>query len=142
MDVYRAGLDMYGNCGDMELAQCVFDEMPERDVNSWTALISCYGLNGHGTKAIAIFERMKQTVSVTPNSVTFMAVLTACSHARLLQDDFQYFKAMSSDFGIEPAMKHHICMVDMLGRAGQFSEVLRFINEMPIRPDYCGVGKQ
>ncbi|KAJ8629087.1 hypothetical protein MRB53_022410 [Persea americana] len=144
--VYRAGfemenfignglIDMYGKCGDMELAQRVFDEMLERDVNSWTALISCYGLNGHGTKAIAIFERMKQTTSITPNSITFMAVLTACSHACLLKDGFQYFKAMSSNFGIEPAMKHYVCMVDMLGRAGQFSEVLRFINEMPIRPD-------
>ncbi|RWR84439.1 Pentatricopeptide repeat [Cinnamomum micranthum f. kanehirae] len=144
--VYRAGferenfignglIDMYGKCGDMELAQRVFNEMLERDVNSWTALISCYGLNGHGTKAIAIFERMKQTASITPNSVTFIAVLTACSHACLLQDGFQYFKAMSSNFGIEPAMKHYVCMVDMLGRAGQFSEALRFINEMPIRPD-------
>lgn len=144
--VYRAGferenfvgnalIDMYGKCGDVELAQHVFDEMPERDVNSWTALITCYGLNGHGTRAIAIFEEMKQMTSVNPNSVTFMAVLTACSHACLLQDGFRYFEAMSSYFGIEPAMKHYVCMVDMLGRAGNFSEALRFINEMPIRPD-------
>ncbi|XP_058076343.1 putative pentatricopeptide repeat-containing protein At3g49142 [Magnolia sinica] len=100
-------IDMYGKCGDVEKAQQVFDNMQERDVGSWTALINCYGLHGHGTRAIAVFEKMKQTPSGTPQLY----------------------------FSIDPTMKHHVCIVDMLGRAGHLMEALKFISDMPIQPD-------
>ncbi|KAJ4959685.1 hypothetical protein NE237_019595 [Protea cynaroides] len=126
-------IDMYGKCGDLELAELVFDKMQEKDVSSWTALINCYGLNGQGSKAISIFEKVKQTTSVAPNTVTWLAVLSACSHSHLIEDGFRYFKEMSTDFGVKPSMKHYVCMVDMLGRAGHFPEALKFINDMPFQ---------
>ncbi|OVA04083.1 Pentatricopeptide repeat [Macleaya cordata] len=128
-------IDMYGKCGFLELADHVFDKMQERDVGSWTALIMCHGLHGQGVKAIEIFEKMKKTKAVTPNSVTLVAILTACSHSCLVEDGFKYFKSLNDDFGIEPAMKHYICMVDLLGRAGLLAEALKFINEMPVQAD-------
>ncbi|XP_043717958.1 pentatricopeptide repeat-containing protein At3g46790, chloroplastic-like [Telopea speciosissima] len=126
-------IHMYGKCGALELSEMVFDKMQEKDVGSWTALINCYGLNGQGSKAISIFEKMKQTSSVIPNPVTWIAVLSACSHSHLKEDGFRYFKEMSADFGVKPNMKHYVCMVDMLGRAGHFQEALKFINDMPLQ---------
>ncbi|KAF8369945.1 hypothetical protein HHK36_032025 [Tetracentron sinense] len=128
-------IDMYGKCGALDLAELVFSKMQERDVSSWTALINCYGLHGKGAKAISIFEKMKQNGDITPNSVTLIALLSACSHSFLIEDGFRYFKAMSCDYGIEPNMKHYVCMVDMLGRVGLLAEALQFINEMPIPAD-------
>ncbi|KAF9616472.1 hypothetical protein IFM89_029769 [Coptis chinensis] len=144
--VYKVGLegvvfigngliDMYGKCGLLEVAERVFYEMRERDVSSWTALITCYGLHGQGAKAISIFEEMKQTKSITPNSVTITAILTACSHSCLVEDGIRYFEAMTSDFGIEPTMKHYSCIVDLLGRTGFLEEALKFIAKMPIQAD-------
>ncbi|XP_042502739.1 pentatricopeptide repeat-containing protein At3g12770-like [Macadamia integrifolia] len=126
-------IHMYGKCGALELSELVFDNMQEKDVSSWTALINCYGLNGQGSKAISVFEKMKQATSVTPNPVTWIAVLSACSHSHLIEDGFRYFKEMSADFGVKPNMKHYVCMVDMLGRAGHFQEALKFINDMPLQ---------
>ncbi|XP_010270718.1 PREDICTED: pentatricopeptide repeat-containing protein At4g21065-like isoform X1 [Nelumbo nucifera] len=142
--VYRSGLerilivgnglvDMYGKCGALELAERVFYQMQKKDVSSWTALIICYGLNGQGAKAISLFEKMKKTRAVSPNSVTLIAVLSACSHSCLIEEGFGYFRDMSVDFGIEPTMIHYLCMVDMLGRAGFFQEALKFISEMPFQ---------
>ncbi|MCL7049471.1 hypothetical protein MKW94_006515 [Papaver nudicaule] len=145
--LYRAGLescvlvsngliDMYGKCGFLEIAKRVFNRMWERDVGSWTALIMCYGIHGQGLKAIEIFEQMKKTKSVSPNSVTLLAILTACSHSCLVEDGFKYFQSMTDGFGIEPTVKHYVCMVDMLGRAGLLEEALKFINRIPQPVDF------
>ncbi|KAI4995275.1 hypothetical protein ZWY2020_035178 [Hordeum vulgare] len=46
VSVCDALVEMYAQCGDMEMACQVFDAMPERDVVSWNVLLG--GLLGHG----------------------------------------------------------------------------------------------
>jgi pentatricopeptide repeat protein len=70
-----------------------------------------------------------------PNHVTFVGVLSACCHAGLVDDGWQYFDSMSQDYHITPAMEHYCCMVDLLGRAGHLDEAEDFINKMPIKPN-------
>jgi pentatricopeptide repeat protein len=69
---------MYGKCGALEKAQEVFDEMPDRNVVSWSALIAGFSQNGHGMRAMDLFGRMPNE-GVVPNTVTFVNVLTACA---------------------------------------------------------------
>eukprot|EP00250_Pteridium_aquilinum_P025585 c31136_g1_i1 orf=2-325(-) len=108
---------MYAKCGLLSKAQEVFDDIPVPDVISWTALITGYAQLGDIKDVIRIFDGMRGE-SNKPDLVTFVTVLNACSHAGLVEKGKTYFQAMSEDYGIAPTLKHHTCMVDLLGRAG------------------------
>eukprot|EP01018_Ginkgo_biloba_P037425 Gb_17095 [translate_table: standard] len=127
-------IDMYAKCGSIENARNVFDNMSKRDVVSWSAMIAGYGVHGHGEDAIALFSQMQQT-GMKPDHITFVCVLSACSHAGLVDKGWQYFYCMRRDYGITPRVEHYTCMVDLLGRAGQLDEALDFIKRMPFEPD-------
>ncbi|XP_077211176.1 pentatricopeptide repeat (PPR) superfamily protein [Tasmannia lanceolata] len=129
----NALVDMYVKCGLFGFARRVFDNMPERDVISWSAMILGHGLNGRVAVALGLFERMRLE-GVKPNSVTFLGVLSACSHAGMVEDAWKFFNMMK-DYEVVPELKHYACMVDVLGRAGLLVEAERFVKEMPIKPD-------
>eukprot|EP01018_Ginkgo_biloba_P032070 Gb_08223 [translate_table: standard] len=124
---------MYAKSGSLEDAGRVFDKMPQRDVISWTTMIVGYAIHGCGKEALELFQHMQDS-GTNPNHVTFVGVLSACCHAGLVDEGWQYFDRMS-EYRITPAMEHYGCMVDLLGRAGQLEKALDFINKMPIKPD-------
>eukprot|EP01018_Ginkgo_biloba_P002677 Gb_01638 [translate_table: standard] len=131
--VGNALVDMYAKCGSLEAACQVFDRMPTRNVISWTAMIVGYAMHGCGKEALQLFEEMQHS-NTKPNYVTMVGVLSACGHAGLVDDGWQYFNSMSQDYHITPEVEHYCCMVDLLGRAGRLHEAQDFINKMPIIP--------
>eukprot|EP01018_Ginkgo_biloba_P030770 Gb_22711 [translate_table: standard] len=133
ISIGNALIDMYGKCGSIKIARILFDKMYERDVVSWNAMIAAYGMHGHGEDALALFTQM-QITGMKPDHVTFIGVLTACRHAGLVDEGWQYFNCISRDYGITPMVEHYACMVDLLGRAGQLDEAHDFIKKMPIDP--------
>lgn len=50
VSVATALIDMYAKCGSIQIARKLFDRMPKRDVVSWSAMISGYGMHGHVTQ--------------------------------------------------------------------------------------------
>ncbi|KAJ0091234.1 hypothetical protein Patl1_14214 [Pistacia atlantica] len=40
---------------------------------------------------------------------------------------------MQNEYGIEPNLQHYVCLVDLLGIAGQFDLALKTIQEMPVQ---------
>eukprot|EP01018_Ginkgo_biloba_P006645 Gb_37102 [translate_table: standard] len=134
VSVGTALIDMYAKCGNIEMARQWFDKMPERDVVSWSAMIAGYGIHGHGKDALKLFSQMQRT-GMRPNDVTFVSVLSACSHTGLVDEGWQYFDCMSRDYGIKPKVKHYACMVDLLGRAGHLDEAQDIVKKMPLEPD-------
>lgn len=61
-----------------------------------------------------------------PNSVTFLSLLPACSHSGLVREGCYICHSMKWDFGIEPALDHHTCIVDLFGRRGMLKEALAY----------------
>ncbi|XP_058074608.1 pentatricopeptide repeat-containing protein At1g08070, chloroplastic-like [Magnolia sinica] len=138
--VLRTALvDMYAKCGSIESALRVFHEMPERDVMTWTAMIGGLAMCGHGEKALELFYEMQRS-GVRPDAITFVGVLSACSHAGLVDEGFSHFDSMSSLYNIKPSVEHYGCMVDLLGRAGHIEKAEEFIRNMPMVPDFFVLG--
>ena len=106
-------VDMYCKCGNVRGAYSVFEKALDKDVTLWTAMISGLAFNGHGTEALDLFWKMQAEV-VVPNGVTLLAVLSACSHAGLLDEGCMIFNAMKQRYNIEPGIEHFGCMVDLL----------------------------
>ncbi|KAG9451718.1 hypothetical protein H6P81_004622 [Aristolochia fimbriata] len=130
--VGSALIDMYCKCGCIERALQVFEVVEERDATVWTAMIAGLALHGCGRKALAIFEVMQG--HLMPNSVTLVAVLTACSHNGLVDQGLQIFSSMNTKYCIEPAVEHYGCLVDLLARSGRLTEAKEVIDDMPMRP--------
>ncbi|KAL4197575.1 hypothetical protein AMTRI_Chr04g251820 [Amborella trichopoda] len=119
----NALVTMYARCGRIDRACIVFELIPLRNVVSWNALIAGLACHGLGLKAISTFEAMRNDLKApSPDSVTFVALLTGCSHTGLVEEGKVYFEMMVEDYGIEPSIEHFSCLIDMLGRAGLVSE--------------------
>ncbi|KAJ4962110.1 hypothetical protein NE237_022020 [Protea cynaroides] len=126
-------VDMYGKCGSIDKAFQVFNEMPEKNVLSWNTMIAGLALNGCGKQALTLFWRM-QVMGPAPNDITFINVLTGCSHSGLVVEGRHVFYLMTQEFKIIPQLEHYGCMVDLFGRAGLIKEALDFVNDMPVQP--------
>ncbi|XP_037411931.1 pentatricopeptide repeat-containing protein At2g29760, chloroplastic-like [Triticum dicoccoides] len=135
MDTFvgNALIDMYSKCGSIERALDVFNEMHSRDKFTWTAVILGLAVNGHGEEAIDMFDRMLRAFEA-PDEVTFIGVLTACTHAGLVEKGRDFFLSMTVTYRIAPNVMHYGCMIDLLGRAGKLREALETIGKMPMKP--------
>eukprot|EP01018_Ginkgo_biloba_P010548 Gb_15394 [translate_table: standard] len=133
VSVGNALVTMYSKCGSIEDAHHVFNKMLEQDTVSWNAMITGYAQHGHGQKAFHFFEQMLQ-LGMKPDHITFVAVLSACSHTGLVDEGRYYFESMSRVHCITPRSEHYACMIDLLGRAGHLDEAENFINNMPFKP--------
>ncbi|KAF8023615.1 hypothetical protein BT93_F0964 [Corymbia citriodora subsp. variegata] len=123
-------LTMYAKCGTMDLARKVFDQMPDRNVVSWNAMIMGYGIHGHGKKALEMFLEMEKT-GLMPNDATFVSILCACTHSGMVLEGWWCFNMMSRVYNIQPKVEHYGCMVDLLARAGLVKDSGELIKEVP-----------
>ncbi|KAK9665360.1 hypothetical protein RND81_14G107300 [Saponaria officinalis] len=134
LSLENALIDMYAKCGCLREARDVFDTMQSRDIVSWTSIISAYGVSGQGREAVALFARMRDEGTI-PDSIAFVAVMSACSHSGMTEKGKHFYKLMTEEYSITPRVEHYCCMVDILGRAGRVDEAFSFIKEMPIEPN-------
>ncbi|CAL5040945.1 unnamed protein product [Urochloa decumbens] len=135
-DVYlvTALVDMYMKCGRVGEAIIVFQRTGERDVHTWSAMIAGLAFNGMGKVALEYFCQMKRD-GFQPNSITYIAVLTACSHSCLLNEGRLHFNEMRSLHRIHPQIEHYGCMIDLLARSGLLDEAMDLVQTMPIQPN-------
>ncbi|XAR54672.1 hypothetical protein NMG60_11029910 [Bertholletia excelsa] len=129
----NALITMYARCGVVEAARCVFLTMPYVDSVSWNAMIAALGQHGHGAQAIELYEQMLKE-EIIPDRITFLTVLSACSHAGLVEQGCNYFDSMEGKYGIIPGEDHYARLVDLLCRAGKFSKATNVIQTMPFEP--------
>ncbi|KAJ9681717.1 hypothetical protein PVL29_017885 [Vitis rotundifolia] len=132
----NALIDMYSKCGNIADSHQVFGGMSHRDLVSWTAMMIGYGTHGYGEEAVELFDKMVRS-DIRPDRVVFMAILSACSHAGLVDEGLRYFKLMVGDYNISPDQEIYGCVVDLLGRAGKVEEAYELIESMPFKPDEC-----
>ncbi|KAI3842743.1 hypothetical protein MKW98_015410 [Papaver atlanticum] len=130
----NALIDMYAKCGCLVEAREIFDQMRNRDIVTWTSLISAYGMSGQGRDAVDLFSKMLNS-GLIPDQIAFVSVLSACSHSGLLTEGRHYYKVMTDEYKIVPRIEHFSCMVDLLGRAGYVDEAYDFIKQMPLEPN-------
>ncbi|KAK3205080.1 hypothetical protein Dsin_019126 [Dipteronia sinensis] len=129
--VGSALIDMYSKCGSVKDARNVFDMIYAKNVASWNAMIGCYGKHGMVDASMELFERMQEE-GMQPNEVTFIAVLSACSHGDLVEKGLKIFRSMKETYGVEISKEHYACVVDMLCRSGKMVEAYELVRGMPI----------
>ncbi|XP_006652007.1 pentatricopeptide repeat-containing protein At3g13880-like [Oryza brachyantha] len=117
---------MYRNIGDLKASKQTFEKISCLDTFSWSAMMLSYAVHGYESKALDLFETMKNH-GVMMNDITFLAVLIACSRQGLADEGLRYFKNMVSDDGFSLDVKLKVCMVDLFGHVGKIAEAEDFI---------------
>uniref|UniRef100_A0A2P2MYM2 DYW domain-containing protein n=1 Tax=Rhizophora mucronata TaxID=61149 RepID=A0A2P2MYM2_RHIMU len=136
--VGTALVDMYAKCGRICLAFEAFRYLPRRNVVAWNAILAGLAAHGKGKNVLDIFPEMVKEAK--PDDLTFIAVLSACSHTGLVDQSRHYFYNLEPEYGIVPKIEHYACMVDILGRAGQLEEAETLIKKMPMPPNEIVLG--
>lgn len=127
--VGTALIEMYAKCGCIDESVEIFNGMKEKDAATWTAIVCALAMNGKTSKALELFSEMKQ-VGIKPDDITFIGVLSACSHGGLVDEGRKFFNSMRKDCGIEPKLEHYGCLIDLLGRAGLLDEAEELIERI------------
>ncbi|KAH7300994.1 hypothetical protein KP509_23G007100 [Ceratopteris richardii] len=138
-DVYIASAlqTMYGKFGMVQEAEKVFDNVSNRNIVTWNAMLSAYVEGGEGKKALQLYSHMLRG-SEKPNHQTFVIALQACSVlterevafaieaqtvkfvplkiGQTLHEDARMIKGFTSNHFLQNAL------VGMYGRCGSLGE--------------------
>lgn len=134
VELHNTLIDMYSKCGSMSLAQEVFDSRASKDLVSWNALLAGYARHGASELVFHYFDKMREQ-DVQPDEITFLSVLTACSHAGLLNRGQICLEAMTMECGLFATVKHYTSIIDHYGRAGHVDEALAMVEKVPSNID-------
>ncbi|XP_027359591.1 putative pentatricopeptide repeat-containing protein At3g25970 [Abrus precatorius] len=125
---------MYSKCGIIEDASKSFEDSSKDNAIIWNSIIFGYAQHGQGNVALDLFYLMRDR-KVKPDHITFVAVLTACSHSGLVEEGCNFIESMESDFGVPPRMEHYACAIDLYGRSGHLEKAKALVENMPFEPD-------
>ncbi|PRQ52878.1 putative tetratricopeptide-like helical domain, DYW domain-containing protein [Rosa chinensis] len=131
--VGTALIDMYSKCGSLSCSRRFFDDMPRKNLVSWSAMISGYGAHGRGEEAISCYHELIAN-KFSPDEGVLTSVLSACSHAGLVNEGKDMFNRMTREYKVKPTVAHYSCMVDLLGRAGRLDEAYELIKTIEVEP--------
>ena len=132
--VTNAAMDMYGKCGEMDDVLRILPSPFNRSRLSWNILISSFAKHGCFQKAKETFHEMLKW-GEKPDHVTFVSLLSACSHGGLVDEGLEYYALMKTKFSVPQAIEHCVCIIDLLGRSGRLGEAEDFIKQMPVPPN-------
>jgi pentatricopeptide repeat protein len=132
MALQNSLIDMYSKCGKLLYSRRVFDNMPERSVVSWNAMLMGYGRHGLAHDVSQLFRSMREEVK--SDSVTLLAVLSGYSHGGLVDEGLDMFDLIFKEHSTLLNIEHYGCVIDLLGRSGRLQKALNLIQKMPFEP--------
>ncbi|CAN6824835.1 unnamed protein product [Brassica oleracea] len=119
--VGNALVNLYAKCGDINESNRAFGDISSKDLVSWNTMLFAFGVHGLADQALKLYEDMI-TPGLKPDNVTFIGLLTTCSHSGLVEEGCKIFKSMVEDYGVALEVDHVTCMIDMFGRSGHLAE--------------------
>ncbi|MQL93713.1 hypothetical protein Taro_026374 [Colocasia esculenta] len=115
-----SALDMYCKTGLKSDARKIFDEMPEKNIVAWNAVMTNAVLDAQPDEVVGAFVELRRLSDSYPNSITLCAFLNACAGAR---DSYFYAGAQLHGFifrsGFESDVTIGNALIDFYGKCHQ-----------------------
>ncbi|XP_027347451.1 pentatricopeptide repeat-containing protein At2g03880, mitochondrial [Abrus precatorius] len=118
-------LNMYVKFNLLEEAHLLFDKMAERNVVSWTTMISAYSNAKLNDRAMRLLVLMLRE-GVMPNMFTFSSVLRACEGL----SDLKQLHSCIMKVGLESDVFVRSALIDVYSKLGELLEALNVFREM------------
>ncbi|CAH9095145.1 unnamed protein product [Cuscuta epithymum] len=111
-------IDIYSKSGRVNPARKVFEQLTHRNVFAWTSIVNGYVQNSNFKEACQLFFNM-QVEGITPNKVSLVCILPACSSMVSLKGGKQVHGfAIRQNLNKEVSFSN--ALVDMYFRTGSF----------------------
>ncbi|KAG4967841.1 hypothetical protein JHK87_033492 [Glycine soja] len=127
-------IDMYGKCGSIDSSVKVFEEIMNKNIITWTSLITALGLNGYAYEAVMRFQNI-ELMGLKPDALALRTVLCSCRYGGLVSEGMEIFRKMGTRYGIPLEHDHYHCIVDLLAKNGQIKEAEKITASMPFPPN-------
>ncbi|GFP87736.1 pentatricopeptide repeat-containing protein at5g48910, partial [Phtheirospermum japonicum] len=124
-------LNFYTKCDEIGLGRKVFDEMPDRNVVVWSAMIGGYARAGLVNEALGLFREM-QKGGVEPDGVTMVGVVSACAMAGAL-DLGKWVHEFMGRKGIKNDLEVSTALVNMYAKCGCVEKAWEVFAAMPVK---------
>ncbi|XP_045793354.1 putative pentatricopeptide repeat-containing protein At5g52630 [Trifolium pratense] len=126
-------VDMYGKCGDIYNARNVFDEMPYRNVVSWSGLIYGYVQLGEDDEALRLFKRfLVEEENEGVNDFTLSSVLRVCGGSTFLQMGKQ-IHGLSFKTSFDSSCFVASSLISLYSKCGVVEEAYDVFEEVTVR---------
>ncbi|TXG70453.1 hypothetical protein EZV62_005388 [Acer yangbiense] len=124
-------VDMYAKCGDLKIARKVFDEMPERNVVSWSGMIYGYTQFGEDEEALRLFKQALCT-DLKVNDFTFSSVIRVCADSTLLELGKQiHGLCVKTNFELSSFVGSSL--ISLYAKCGVIETAYQVFEEVPVR---------
>ncbi|KAF2302148.1 hypothetical protein GH714_032966 [Hevea brasiliensis] len=124
-------VDMYGKCGELKSAKCVFGQINEKNLVSWNAMIAAYAQNGWSREALELFQRL-QNEPLKPDTVTISSILPAYAELASLAECKQVH-AYITKFELSSNTFTSNAMVYLYGKCGDLQSARKYFDDMLFR---------
>ncbi|CDP04327.1 unnamed protein product [Coffea canephora] len=132
--VQNSIINMYAKCGSPVEARKVFDEMAERDMVSWTAVITGFSQNDRAQEALGLFVEMLRDGFV-PNQFTLGSVLKAATAVGEMEGRQIHAVCLKSGHGDDVYVGS--ALVDMYAKCGQMEEAKVVFDGLMSKNEVC-----
>ncbi|KAJ6290323.1 hypothetical protein OIU78_026114 [Salix suchowensis] len=124
-------INFYAKVNQVSIAHNLFDRMPERNVVSWSALMTGYLLNGFSLKAITLLKDMVSEANVSPNEYIFaIAISSCCDRGRLEEGRQCHGLLLKTGFSFHNYVRN--ALVSMYSKCSIVQDAMGVWNEVPV----------
>lgn len=124
-------VDMYAKCGEISTARKLFDEMPERNVVSWTCMIYAYDQLGENEEALLLFKQaLLEDLDV--NDFTFTSIIRVCSASTHLELGKQ-LHGLCFKMSFDSSSFVGSSLVSLYSKCGVIEEAYLVFDQIPIK---------
>lgn len=124
-------LYLYSKCGYLDYARKVFDDIPDKNVISWTAMISGYIDVERYREAVDLFRKLID-MGLRPDSFSVVRVLSACAHLGDLNSG-EWIDRCITQFGLSRNVFVATALVDMYAKCGNMEKARYAFDGVPVK---------
>ncbi|KAF5457147.1 hypothetical protein F2P56_021276 [Juglans regia] len=131
-DVFHANslINFYAKCGDISIARQLFDQMSERNIVSWSALMAGYLHNGLALEVLVLFKQMFSVDNLRPNEYIFAIALASCSVSGRIEEGKQcHGYVLKSGLEFHQYVKN--ALIHMYSRCSDVEGAIWVLNTLP-----------
>ncbi|XBI09135.1 pentatricopeptide repeat-containing protein At4g13650 [Aegilops tauschii subsp. strangulata] len=127
----NATITVYGRCGDVTSAEIIFNRLENKDIISWTALLTCYAQNNLALETLLLFREMLRKGLGSP-VFCITSVLRACSSTTNYAVGWQIHSRVVK-LGLDDANSVENALLTMYAKCGSVHIALKIFNSMRSR---------
>ncbi|KAG8055098.1 hypothetical protein GUJ93_ZPchr0001g29743 [Zizania palustris] len=118
---------------DLASARAFFDDIPNKDVISWSIMLACYFSHGRLADGLAFFRTMTFSTQLSADYVMLVTVLTGCASSGVLAQSCRDVHGYVVRHGLSCTIYLATALIDCYAKAGRLDYASHVFAQVPSR---------